>query len=348
MPSKRALALLCVLCLSSLPTARSLATTQGDIDAARDAVVRAQRSADDAKRRLDKAQRDEAETRRRIDALVARIERLERDRAELRAEVRERAVTAYKQGPTAAMAEVVEQLSDPGEHARRAVYLHEVMSSDTRNVRQLAALREDLGADKDALDAEHARLKRIREQVQAEGVKLQQALATATAELSRLQEEKAREDALAAARAARSSGKGSGADFPVDGLVCPVKGPVSFSNDFGDARYGGGYHTHKGTDIMASHGTPAVAITSGTVFKVGSNKLGGLRLWISGDNGIDYYYAHNSKNIASDGQHVAAGAVVALVGNSGDASGGPSHVHFEMHPGGGGPVNPYYVLSRIC
>jgi murein DD-endopeptidase MepM/ murein hydrolase activator NlpD len=127
-------------------------------------------------------------------------------------------------------------------------------------------------------------------------------------------------------------------------FICPVQGPVSFIDSFGAPRSGG--RRHKGQDIMAPRGRPTVAPASGRVVH-DYNTLGGNTWKVYADNGDMYYGAHLSAYVGGDG-HVAAGTVIGLVGNTGDASGGVTHLHFEFHPGGGGAVNMYNQLVKVC
>jgi murein DD-endopeptidase MepM/ murein hydrolase activator NlpD len=129
------------------------------------------------------------------------------------------------------------------------------------------------------------------------------------------------------------------------GFVFPVYGKHTYSNDYGAPRQNTG--AHEGNDIFASAGTPVVAVCAGTLHRVGTNVVPGNRMWVRCDKGGDeFFYAHLAA-FASDarsGAEVEAGQVVGFVGSTGDAEQTPPHLHFEVHPGGGDPVNPYPFL----
>jgi peptidoglycan LD-endopeptidase LytH len=153
-------------------------------------------------------------------------------------------------------------------------------------------------------------------------------------------QEAARQEAEAQAAAAGGSAPSSGG-----GIVCPVQGPVHFTDTWGAARSGG--RTHKGVDMMAAYGTPTVAPVSGRVEHRGSS-LGGLSWYVYGDNGHTYYGTHLSGYANQGAGWVAAGTVIGYVGTSGNAPDGSPHLHFEFHPGGGEPVNPYPLAAAAC
>jgi murein DD-endopeptidase MepM/ murein hydrolase activator NlpD len=129
------------------------------------------------------------------------------------------------------------------------------------------------------------------------------------------------------------------------GHVFPIVGGASFSNDWGGPRPGG--RRHQGIDLFAKTGTPIVAISDGTLFKVGWNRVGGWRLWLRDKWGNEFYHAHLSAfaPAAQEGATVTAGTVIGFVGNTGDARNTPPHVHFEIHPGGGDPIPPFSYVS---
>jgi murein DD-endopeptidase MepM/ murein hydrolase activator NlpD len=121
-----------------------------------------------------------------------------------------------------------------------------------------------------------------------------------------------------------------------NGYVFPVYGTAAYGDGFGNVRKDVSNGWHHGDDILAPLGAPVLAVAHGVVFKVGFEKIGGRRLWLRDDRGNEFYYAHLSaySPFAVNGAIVNAGDVLGFVGNTGDAEGGPFHLHFEIHPVG--------------
>ena len=153
---------------------------------------------------------------------------------------------------------------------------------------------------------------------------------------------------------------GAAAPKVPDHIIFPVVGQVTYSNDFGAPRPGG---AHQGNDLMSAKRSPAVAAEAGTVKYWTTSRAAGCMLYLYGESGTIYYYIHlnNDLTLKNDnrgkcvkgvaytvktGQRVQAGQQIAYVGDSGDANGRASHLHFEVHPGGGKAVSPYPYLQK--
>jgi hypothetical protein len=135
-------------------------------------------------------------------------------------------------------------------------------------------------------------------------------------------------------------------------LLFPVAGDHSYVDTFGAPRSGG--RTHKGTDIFAAKLTPVVAAADGTVIRISIGKLAGRYVVVLHEDGWRSYYLHlNNDTPGTDdgsggapapgiavGVRVAVGDVLDYVGDSGNAEGTPSHLHFELHDPDGSAVNP--------
>jgi murein DD-endopeptidase MepM/ murein hydrolase activator NlpD len=131
-------------------------------------------------------------------------------------------------------------------------------------------------------------------------------------------------------------------------VACLMEAPYSYVDTWGAPRSGG--RRHEGTDVMAPYRARVYAFTDGTISRESTNAYGGITLYLQGDNGAEYYYAHLSGYAVAAGTRVKAGQLIAYNGQSGNARYTAPHVHFEVHPGGPGssPVNPYPSVRQAC
>jgi murein DD-endopeptidase MepM/ murein hydrolase activator NlpD len=101
---------------------------------------------------------------------------------------------------------------------------------------------------------------------------------------------------------------------------------------------------HEGIDVSAPMGSPIEAPAAGVVTEAGWETGYGNTITINHGYGIVTKFAHASKLLVKNGQRVARGQRIALVGNSGLATG--PHLHYEVHVNGR-PVDPLkYVLPE--
>ena len=91
---------------------------------------------------------------------------------------------------------------------------------------------------------------------------------------------------------------------------------------------GAGNQIHIGQDYPISCGSPVYASEAGTVTVSGWAGHSGMRVSIDHGSNVQTGYSHNSKLIASVGQEVKQGELIALSGTTGNSTG--CHVHFEV------------------
>lgn len=322
------------------------------LDDATAQVQASQAAADAAAARYEEAITRLEELGAQIDTLAAQIEADKQEAAALRAIARRRAAEAYAGRDALAGGGFLSD-DDPLDDIRREKLLATTKARDDSAARRLAAITEDLSRQRADLEARRTEQAALLEGLETEQAAVQAQLGQAQEALSTLEEylrqveeaAKAREIAAEVARAASS--RNNGRDYtgvPVTtGIVCPVRGAVSFIDSWGAPRHQG---PHQGVDLMAATGTPNVAVVSGTVtFRGGGTS--GLGAYLRGDDGTLYYYFHLSA-YEGDARRVAQGEVIGYVGNTGDARYTAPHTHFEIHPGGGGAVNPYPSVRAVC
>lgn len=297
------------------------------VKAAQIVTTRASADSAAANKALTELEGREADLQRTYDALHADQASAAQRLKQMRTTMRARAVALYVTGPSEPPIPVA---TDAYSYGRRRVLIHALQQADKKNLVNYQAAKEQAG---DAVNQLVSRLEGLNQQVTA-----------------------ARADAELKAAVVQRSLVGLGtlqasSAVAVNGFVFPVADPHNFTSTFGAPRMVGTpyYHLHQGNDIFAPYGAPLFACERGVIAKMGTNRLGGTKLWVIGESGTTYYYAHLSAfadNIA-DGTLVEGGAVVGYVGNTGNAATTPPHLHFEIHPNDGPAVDPYAILKTV-
>jgi peptidoglycan LD-endopeptidase LytH len=360
---------------SELDAAKArLSAIEHQIDSQRGVLAQLQAKLDDLQGKLNvlaakvaAAQSQYAITQQKIDTTRGQIQAARKEYLRLQAQLDARARAAYIEGPGNSL-ELILGSSSIADFSDRVEFVGRVAveDSDLANLVQnqandlknkqisLEALRAKQAAIVGGLKDQQAGVNTIMTEQQDVYTQQQGTLASLAAsksallsEASKLQGKLDVEARAAAAAAAAAAGGGGGT--PITGgpgpfFTCPVAGPHSYSDDFGQPRYGGGYHTHQGNDILAPYGTPIVAPFPGTASN-STNSIGGLAVIVSGAQG--YVYNAHMSGFGHLGA-VSTGTVIGYVGTSGDAAGGPPHDHFEWHPGGGAAVDPFPYLNEVC
>jgi len=98
-------------------------------------------------------------------------------------------------------------------------------------------------------------------------------------------------------------------------------------------------HFHTGLDFAAPSGTPIYAIANGVITFAGWDGSYGYKTVETLPDGTEIWYGHQSVIEVSVGQKVIQSAQIGRVGSTGNVTG--PHVHIEVRPGGGDPVDPY-------
>ena len=99
---------------------------------------------------------------------------------------------------------------------------------------------------------------------------------------------------------------------------------------------------HTGLDFAAPTGTPIYAVAGGAITQTGSAGAYGNRTVETMPDGTEIWYCHQSAIGVKVGQQVVSGQPIGAVGSTGNTTG--PHVHLEVRPGGGDPVDPYQAL----
>lgn len=344
---------------AALVTVPASADTESDLNAAEQELASIRADLDrvnqlwlDAEAALASSQDAAADARERIADLEGEL-------AAIRVRLNDRAASLFVAGgnPQAVALLTSDSVTDA---ADRLEFASAIAQQDSDLANQVSVQTQELAWQRERLTAAAEQQRDALADLKAQEDAIESKLAEYQQRVSELEDKLAAEQAPPPSAGPSPNGgdpNGNGDDGgggggnpnpPVIGSgaiqTCPVAGPNSFVDSFGDPRPGG--RSHEGIDMIAARGTPVVAVHSGSVHRT-SSSIGGYGVVLSHDGSSDWtFYTHfDSFGAYGEGAHVSAGSVIGYVGNTGTTV---YHLHFEYHPGGGAAVDPYSTLLSVC
>jgi murein DD-endopeptidase MepM/ murein hydrolase activator NlpD len=118
--------------------------------------------------------------------------------------------------------------------------------------------------------------------------------------------------------------------------------PVYLTARFGQYGLWSSYHT--GLDFNGNTGDQIHSIANGEVISASYDGSYGNKTVVRLEDGTELWYCHQTSFLVSVGDTVTAGEVIGTVGSTGHVTG--SHLHVEVHPGGGDAVDPYTAMQQ--
>lgn len=231
---------------------------------------------------------------------------------------------------TESQAEVIDRLNaDKSVLAARQqqmqVTVEAIEATETEAEEQVLELR-------DLVQEARAAKQKIERLVQLRSRALRVAEQERAAEVQRLNQLEAAQDALQA-QIAQAASTGSG--IPTGALIWPIPGAPSNGGVGWRVHPVYGYRScHTGIDISASSGTAIHAAADGVVIWTRAELSGpyGNNTLVDHGDGLSTFYAHQTSFAVSPGERVKAGETIGYVGSTGYSSG--PHLHFEVHING--------------
>jgi len=325
---------LAVTAVVSLPEPVANAQTAG-LDAARNRAAGLQSDLDAAAARYEQIWAAVEEATYELEQLDAMAVELAEQARELDARLAERARDLFMRGAVTSF-ELLLSDGGPADAIERAGFAAVIQQRDATSLEAARATRLALQQTVALAEVRRAELAVLEQEADA-------ALAVLSRQLEEVQRQVRSLESLAARQRLIQNARQSGIySCIMDRRV------VSFRDTWGAPRSGG--RRHQGTDVMAPFNVPVYAFTAGVILRRSSSRLGGLGLYLRGDDGATYFYAHLNgyTSNAVAGRRVVAGEQIGFNGYTGNATRSAPHVHFERAAPSGGKQNPFPYLVAAC